>query len=216
MTQSRLDTLSRRESLRLGAGLITTTALAGCGSVLPRDTIEKRFFSFETRRPSALPSLPNGPVMAVRRFQASPEAEGRGLVTKTDALRASADFYDEFFAPPAALIQQTATEWLGSAGLFQAVLPSPAPIDAAYRLDGLLNAIYGDLSTTPPRARIALQLLVTDLRPSSDVLLLSWTGDDGEPVADASPSAMVRGWSIVLARLLTAFEMALRAKLAVA
>lgn len=90
---------------------------AACSSPLEKPPIEQRYYTLDATRPEATTSVPRGAdVVAVRRFRASPGYEGRELVFATGTGQFRTDFYNVFFAPPAAMLADEARNgWTAAA-----------------------------------------------------------------------------------------------------
>ncbi|MCU0987107.1 MAG: hypothetical protein MUC89_19575 [Acetobacteraceae bacterium] len=121
----------RRRSLLLAAPALA----AGCSNPLSRPFPEKTFFVLDVRRPQRLPPNPRGRVLALRTVTPAPGVELRGLVTRLAGGQQRADFWNEFFAPPASLVQDQLRTWLADSGLFSAVVDQGTRATPALALD---------------------------------------------------------------------------------
>ena len=194
-------------------GLLAAGALGGCVSGLSKPAPEKRHYVLNAARPGRAPTPANGLVLLMRRFTIDPAYQDRGIVTRTDGVTASSDFYNEFFVDPAQLVSGQVMAWLQAAGLFSEVVGPTSALAATHVLEGHVVKLYGDLSGAPA-AVLELQLLLMDVRAGGNRVLLHPDYDKREPAAGKDPAALVQAWNKALADSLTAFEQSVRSLVA--
>ena len=156
--------------------LLTFLAAAGvaaCTDQLKQPFPEKHYFLVDCQRPGTLPPPNNALVLTMRPFQVSPSFRDRGLVLRTDDQSWRTDFYNAFFVSPGAMIESVTERWLGHAGLFSAVTPGASRLPPTHALEGVLTALYGDISGSDAKAVIELELLLLDIRNSASVIAAS-------------------------------------------
>lgn len=200
---------SRRSLLKTGLAFV----VAGCSDPLQQPYPEKRSFVIRAERPEKAPAARNGLVLGIRRFRVSPGYDGRGLVTRTDALSQKSDFYNEYFVAPGNMAEETVSTWLRDSGLFSSVVPALSQLTPTHALEGTLVSLYGDYSLGQPQAVIDLQILVLDIRDRANRVVATGDYKRMVPVQDRSPDALVRGLSLAFAQAMTGFEAELRAAL---
>lgn len=195
----------RRRAL-LGAGLV-----AACGNPLVRPYPEKRLYVLEARRPSSLPAPPRGRTLVVRSVTPAAGMEGRGLITRRPGNVQDSDFWNEFFTPPAAMVQDAMRRWLSDAGLFAAVLDQGSVGRADLALEAVLVAVLGD-GTDPagPVARLHLQTLLVGLDRTPPRILGRGDFDRRVRIASLAPQDVVPGLTEALALVLADLEAELR------
>ena len=200
--------LARRSLL----GLVLGSALAGCVSGLSKPAPEKRNFVLTATRPSREPPASNGFVLLMRRFTIDPAFQDRGIVTRTDAVTAKSDFYNEFFVDPAQLVGGQVMGWLADSGLFSEVVGPASGLAPTHVLEGHIVKLYGDLSGSPT-AVLELQLLLLEVRGGANRVLLHPDLERRVPAEAGDPAALVQAWNKGLRDVLEEFERNLRAAL---
>lgn len=188
------------------APAILLALLAGCSSPLDKPPVEQRFYTLDTARPSSAPAAADAPVLAVRRFRASPGYEGRELVFASGDGSFRTDFYNVFFAPPAAMLGDEAREWLDRSGLFRAAVASTSQADPHYALEGSLVAVHGDATGGRNRAVLEVQFLLIDSRAANAPILFQRQYRRERPVTDGSAAALAAGLNVALAEILGELE----------
>lgn len=191
--------------------LLAAAALAGCGNPLSRPYPEKRLYVLEARRAGTLPAPARGRTLLVRTVTASPGMEGRGLVTRRPGNVQHSDFWNEFFAAPAAMVQDAMRQWLSEAGLFAAVLDQGSAGRADLALEAVLVAALGD-GTDPaaPAARLHLQTLLLGLDRTPPRIIARGDYDRRVTLPSLAPEAVAPGLSQALAVVLADLEADLR------
>ncbi|MCK8787799.1 hypothetical protein M0638_25925 [Roseomonas sp. NAR14] len=180
---------SRRAALLLGAG--AALALPGCASLFSRPYIEIQRFALDPAPPPGRGpggARRGGKVLLVRLLRAAPGQEQRGLRTLRADGTETADFHNEWTAPPADLVEEVVRRWLIASGLFAAVVApgSRAPADL------ILEAELTTLQAEPARglARAGMSAVVlrgADGRVASQLVLAGTA-----PLATPDPPAAAR------------------------
>ncbi len=188
-------------SLRgLAALLIGVAAFgAGCTTVLERQPPEKQRFLLAPGRPEPV-SGPRAGVLRVGVVRVSPPFQNRGFVRRNGEATSANDFYNEFAAPPGALLRDVLVEWLRDGTRFATVVRgSETPADWLLEVD--LEALYEDTSDpAAPQATIAFTARLLDARTAKVAFERHYAATD--PAGDGSPSVLVATWNQALARLL--------------
>jgi ABC-type uncharacterized transport system auxiliary subunit len=197
--------------VRRRALLAALLASGGC-SVLPsRPYIETRRFALTPTR-TAPPRRGRGQkVLLVRLTRAAPGLDQRGLRTRRADGTEDVDFYNEWVAPPAELVEEALRRWLTASGLFSAVtVPgSRAPSDLV--LETELTALQAIPSRGVARAAFSALLLSEPGRgtPPRVVAQLTPSGEAPLPVdsrGEATPEAAATAMTEALANALAALE----------
>jgi cholesterol transport system auxiliary component len=198
--------------MRRRALLLAAPALAvGCSNPLSRPFPEKTFFVLDVRRPQRLPPNPRGRVLALRTVTPAPGVELRGLVTRLAGGQQRADFWNEFFAPPASLVQDQLRTWLADSGLFSAVVDQGTRATPALALEPVLNGLFADATVSPPQARAQMQVLLLGLDRTPPRVLTRGDHDRAAQIASVEPAAIVAGFNVALAAIFAEIEASLRA-----
>lgn len=192
------------------ATLLACLPLLGTGCFsLERPTADKRRFLLETARPTSEPAAAAG-TLVVRGFHAQPPFAGPGFVTRLPGGAVETDFYHEWFAPLGAQLGEATRRWLGSSGLFAAVIHDGSQVLPTHLLEGDLLELSIDRSATPAQA--VLQLEVVVLGSTRDIVLHTKLLRR-EALREAAPEAAVAAWQTCLAGALHDLEAQLRTKL---
>lgn len=182
-----------------------TALLAGCFS-LERETPPVRTYALSLERKAAEGGQG---MLAVGRFEVSPRFAGREIVYRQTDVLYEADPYHAFLAEPAQLVREQVEAWLRDAGLFSHVGDPVRMPDADLRLEGVVEALYGDYrDRASPRARLELRVLA---RAADGRLALDRSYDADVPLRDLERATLVRGWEVGLRRILEALTADLRA-----
>lgn len=201
--------MTPRRSLLLAAPALA----AGCDNPLSRPFPEKALFVLDVRRPQRLAPNPRGRVLVLRTVTPAPGAELRGVVTRLPGGQQRADFWNEFFAPPAALVQDQLRTWLADSGLFAAVVDPGTRATPSLALEPALNGLFADASVAPPVARAQLQTLLLGLDRTPPRVLAKGEHDRAAQLASLEPAAIVAGLNVALAAVFAEIEASLRAAL---
>ncbi len=195
-----------RRSLLLAAPAL----LAACANPLSQPFPDKKLFVLDVRRPQRLPPNPRGRVLVVRTITPAPGAELRGITTRLEGGQIRTDFWNEFFAPPAALVQDQLRTWLSESGLFAAVVDQGSRTTPGLALEGVLNGLFAEATETPPTARAQMQALLLGLDRSPPRVVAQGEYDRRAQIASLEPAAIVAGFNVALAAIFSEIEAALR------
>jgi cholesterol transport system auxiliary component len=198
--------MTRRRRLLLAAPALA----AGCANPLSQPFPEKTFFVLEVRRPQRLPPDPRGPVLVVRSVTAGPGAELRGIVTRFQGGQQRADFWNEFFSPPPALVGDQLRQWLADSGLFSAVVDQGTRATPALALEPVLNALFADAIEAPPVARVQMQTLTLRLDRTPPRVLAQHDHDRTARIDSLAPVSIVAGFNRALAAIFADIEASFR------
>lgn len=188
--------------LCLGLAVLLLDGCVGFSKSYP----EKHSYALEVmRQGEAFASTP-GTVLKIRKFRASPAVGEKELVYRTSDARYEADFYNEWFVMPNAMITQQVLNWLTTAGLFEYVMDSSGPLPATHILEGTVTALYGDYRTTPTKAVLGLQVFLIHERVSQSDIVLQREYRREIELTEKTPEALVNGWNAALRRILSALD----------
>ena len=191
--------------LRSGAICITLVVLGACVS-LTKSYPEKHYYALDVARQGDTLNPVSLTILKIRKFRASPSFEGKEFVYRTSAAQYEADFYNEWFVPPNAMLTQQVQSWLTRSGLFQYVVDSSGPVDSTHILEAAVTALYGDYRVNSGKAVLALQFFL--VHEASDPADIVWHQEYRKEVelTEMSPEALVNGWNNALRLILTALE----------
>lgn len=191
--------------------LLGGLAVGACSNPLSQPYPEKQLFLLEARRPGAPQRTPRGKVVLVRDVQSTPGTESRSLVTRLPGGQQRSDFWNEFFAPPAAMVDDALRRWLTESGAAAAVLAPGSRARADIAIEATLTALFGDgTEAAAPRARVGLAVLFLGVDRDPARILGQVTIDEAAPVASLAPAAVAAGLNAALGNALARVEGALR------
>ena len=178
---------------------------SGCMGALKSDYPERRYYTLAAERSgSAAPAAKEG-VLRVRRFTASKLSEGTEIVSRTAEAEYETDFYNAFFAPPASQLTEQTHRWLGSSGLFSAVVGTGSSLPETHVLEGNLIALYADRRQSTV-AVMEIQFMLVRVTADSSGAVFQKTYREGVAVTENGAEGVVRGWNGALGRILAALE----------
>ena len=184
---------------------IALLVFGGCVS-LSKSYPEKHYYALEVARQEEPFAPVSQTVLKVRKFRTSPSFEGKEFVYRTSDARYDADFYNEWFASPNAMLTQQVLSWLTVAGLFQYVMDSSGPLAATHILEGTVTALYGDYRAIPSKAVLGLQFFLIHEASSPAAIILHQEYRKEVELTEKSPEALVSGWNAALRFILTALD----------
>ena len=179
--------------------LALAATIAGCS--LTRPAPVKNTFLLDPARPA--PAAVTRPAtLRIGTFNVSAEYRDRAFTYRTGDVKYEADFYNEFFVPPAAMIAQATTKALASANVFTRVVPAgSAPEDGDFVLEGFVADLYADARAKPAAAVVGINYYLTRTSFPSTVV---WSRDYRErvPLTGTTPEALAEAWNDALGRVL--------------
>jgi cholesterol transport system auxiliary component len=136
---------------------------------------------------------------------------GSALVYRLDDVRYASDPYHVFAADPGAMLGGRMAEWLERTGPFRNVVaPGSAP-PAQYVLEVTVGDLYGDFRLgRAPAAVVSVQFVLIDQTNARPKVAFERTIAATAPLSNASPDALVRGYGVALAEILSQVAKELR------
>jgi cholesterol transport system auxiliary component len=198
-SRSPLRAFARAFAAAAGAVLIAT-ALGACS--LSRPAPVKRTFLLEPPAPARLATT-RATTLRVGAFSVGAAYRGKAFVYRQDDLEFEADFYNEFFVAPAAMLSEAAAKALAASGAFRRVIPPGATDEGDWVLDGFVGELYGDARDA---AKPAAVLSVTFyLSPAHSLVpSVAWSREYRQrvPVAAPGPDGLAAAWNAALGAVL--------------
>jgi cholesterol transport system auxiliary component len=185
--------------------LLCCVLLGSCVNI-ERSYPDKHYFVLEVslKQPPTTRTV-NG-VLAVSDMRVSRRYEGQSFVYRLSETSYESDFYNQFLIAPAALITEEVRKALAQAQVFEHVIGSSTDWEAAYRLQGAVNSLYGDFTDAQaPRAVIEMQFFLTKKTPTGEAIVMAKRYTKSVPVGARSPDALVKGWDTALEDILNSF-----------
>jgi ABC-type uncharacterized transport system auxiliary subunit len=134
---------------------------------------------------------------------AAPAYDGRALLYRVGPDRYENDFYNEFLAPPARLLAETASDRLTRASQRLRVTSVPGLVMADFGLEAHIQDLYGDFRFIPPRAVMTLRFTLNDLQPAVARVALDRLYTCERPLAGRGGAAeLVAAYGLCLADIL--------------
>jgi cholesterol transport system auxiliary component len=202
----------RKLSLKLWCtSLLLSVLLCGCVS-LDRSYPEKHYFVLEINRDVKPLDDPLNGIVEVADIRISPRYEGQSFIYRISDGGYESDFYNQFLIPPTALVTEEVRRGLAQSGISQYVIDSSNQIQPTYRLDGTVNAIYGDFrNATAARAVLEMEFFLTKPAPGATQVLMAKRYSKSVPLTDRTPEALVKGWNEALKEILRSLVTDLKA-----
>jgi cholesterol transport system auxiliary component len=183
--------------------------LSGCLR-LEKPYPQKSSYSLETT-PDAVARQPlSSRILQIGKFDSAPSYRSKTFIYRTGEQTWQADYYHEFFTPPAAMLTEQCRRWLQQTGLFGQINQSGYP-PATDLLQGRIVALYGDYRPgQAPMAVLELRLtLINDSRNPAQTIL-DQLYRRRLPLVDREPATLVQAWNEALTDILREFEGHLR------
>jgi cholesterol transport system auxiliary component len=145
-------------------------------------------------------------VLAVSDMRVSRRYEGQSFVYRVSDTRYESDFYNQFLIAPAALVTEEVRRALAQSQVFEDVIGSSTDLESAYKLQGVVNSLYGDFTdANAPRAVMEMQFFLTKKTPTGEAIVLVKRYMKSAAVSARSPDALVKGWDTALQDILSSF-----------
>jgi cholesterol transport system auxiliary component len=175
------------------AVILAALALPAC-SVLPdRPYQQTQRFILAPERPPGRAPAKRGPVLLLRTLRAAPGLDQRGLRILGARDDVTVDFWNEWTAPPADLVEEALRRWLLASGRFGAVTAPGSRLRADLILEGELTRLQAEPSLGLARASLSALLLANgntgDTRVLGQVLADGTAPLPGGPRADGRVAA---------------------------
>ena len=193
----------RRLSLKLsGASLLVGMVLWGCVS-LDRSYPERHYFVLEVNRNTPPSDTQVNVIVEVADMRISPRYEGQSFNYRISDGGYESDFYNQFLISPAALVTEEVRRGLAQAGVSKYVINSSSQIQPTYRLDGTIDAIYGDFrNANAARAVLEIEFFLTKPAPGAAQVVMVKRYSKSVPLSGPTPEALVKGWNTALEEIL--------------
>ena len=131
---------------------------------------------------------------------------GKAFVYRQDEIKFDADYYNEFFVAPTAMLSEATARALASANVFRRTIPPGATDAGDYVLDGFASEFYGDLrDAAKPVAAVAITFYLSPANSIAPTVIWSREYRQRIAVTETTPDAFARalnaGLSAILADL---------------
>jgi len=185
--------------------LLCCVLLGACVN-LERSYPDKHYFVLDvSSKPPSTTRTVKG-VLAVSDMRVSRRYEGQSFVYRLSDTSYESDFYNQFLIAPAALITEEVRKTLAQAQVFEDVISSSTDWEPTYRLQGVVNSLYGDFTDAhAARAVMEMQFFLTKKTPAGEEIVMAKRYIKSVPVSARSPDALVKGWDTALEDILNSF-----------
>ena len=187
-------------SLGILAALVIVSALVACS--LSRPSVARRTFLLEPS-PPPMASVQKLQTLRVGLINAAAPYRGKAFVYRQDELKFEADYYNEFFVAPAAMLSEVTAQALAAANVFRRTISPGASEVGDYVLDGFASELYGDLrDPSKPVAAVAITFYLSPANALVPNVIWSREYRQRVPVAATTPDAFARAWNAALSTIL--------------
>lgn len=185
--------------------LLWFALLLGCVN-LERSYPDKHYFVLEVPRIEQPPGQPGKGILEVTEMRVSPRYADPNFVYRLSDTGYESDFYNQFLIAPAALVTEEVRKALGQSGIFDYVVTPSTQLPSNYRLQGNVNALYGDFrKADAARAAVEIEFFLTKQGGNPNGIVLAKRYSKAAPLSGRSPDALVKGWNEALAAAVGAF-----------
>jgi len=186
--------------LALVAVVGVAAAIGACS--LSRPALAKRTFLLEPASPP-MASVQKLASVRVGLVNVAAPYRGKAFVFRQDELKFDADYYNEFFVAPAAMLSEATARALASANVFRRTIPPGAADAGDYLLEGFASEFYGDArDAAKPVAAVAITYYLSPANVVTSNVIWSREYRQRAPLADATPEALARAFNAALSAIL--------------
>jgi len=155
----------------------------------------------------AIPKPPHPERLRVERVRVAAAYDRTALVYRLNAVRYVSDPYHTFLADPGPMLSNRIAEWLAAAGLFKAVDAPGGAAPAPWVLEATVTELYGDFEAggDNPAAVMSIRFTIIDEGSARPKVAYERSLSRRVPVSRAAPEALVSGYGMALADILTQF-----------
>jgi len=186
---------------------------SGCAGMLKQAPVAKSYFAIDpgAPEPNTPTSRPSGKVLLVRTLRVSPPYDGLLFVYRIGPSQFDADYYNNFIAPPAALLTGAMIRWLSRDSGMTVCDPS-SELQSDLILEGNVTDLYIDSTqAAAPRAVVGGRFFLTRQRAGSVELIMERRYEETAPVVTRSAAGFASAWGQAYRRLLADLTRDLRA-----
>ncbi len=166
-------------------------AVAAC-SPFSRSAAVRETYLLQPPLPAASAATPRAGSLGVGTVRVAAPYRGREFVFRTGALRFESNYYFQFLVDPAAMVTDGTVRALEAAQPFAEVVGPGSGLDADWRLDGFVSALYADVrDPAQPAAELDVTWYLTPAEGGARTPV--WTREYRQrtPMRDATPQAYV-------------------------
>ncbi len=183
-------------------------ALTGCVNVgLKKAYPDIRTYSLDAGSQQHTTAAGAPVSIRINPFSAVPNFGDRYLTYRTGGTSYEQDFYNQFMASPAKIIEAQISDWMKESPLVSFVIPADSEDTPAYVIEGKLADLSGDYrNVAEAKAVLKIQLTVGSPDPKNPKVLFQKMYASEIPIGQPSPKLLTEGWSQGLGRIMAEFE----------
>jgi len=182
-------------------GVIAVAATLGA-CTLARPYVTKNTFLLEPT-PPPMASVQKLVSVRVGVVNVAAPYRGKAFVYRHGELQFEADYYNEYFVAPAAMLSEATARGLAAANVFRRVMPPGTTDEGDYVLDGFASEFYGDMrDAAKPAAALAVTFYLSPVNALTPKVIWSREYRQRAPVAEATPEAFARALNVGLSTIL--------------
>ena len=185
---------------------LTALAVVGTSGCFRRQFPTQRHFVIDVERTAAPRAAVSG-FLQLRPVSAAAQYDRKSFVYRTSDVTFVDDFYNAFYVPPTRMLSSVAHRWLGSSGLFTAVVSVDSASTAQWMLELRLSDLYVDRRHEGQHTAVAgVEMTLLELGKSGPKAVFEQRYLESEPTAERNGDAYVKAWGLALGRVLSRME----------
>ena len=127
-------------SATFGCVILAVLSVSGC---ISRSAVVKNTFLLEAQRSGQAKKGESEVILAVQPFSITPAFQRNGIVVRISENEYAADYYNEYFVPPAVMVTGLTRQWLAESGLFNQVLSPNSTVKKGVAVALLISFFSG-------------------------------------------------------------------------
>lgn len=193
--------------------LVALFSSVGCVNVsVDRQSLERRYFVLDATNDGVPGSSNSTGILKISNLRVAPHYDGKGFVYRTADMSYETDYYNQFLVPPGAMLTDEVQQALTRSNIFQYTVNSESQLEPTHRLEGAVDALYGDFSDrTAPQAVLGMSFLLSREAADGPEVIFQRRYRRAVPVQRRTPEALVRGWNEGLEAILASLVADLKA-----
>jgi hypothetical protein len=181
-------------------------AVVGTSGCFRRQFPSQRHFVINAVR-TATPRAAASGVMQLRPVSAAPQYDRKSFVYRTSDVTFVDDFYNAFYVPPTRMLAGLAHNWLGSSGLFTAVVGVDSASKAQWLLELRLSDLYVDRRREGEHLAVAgVEMTLLELGKTGPKAVFEQRYLENEAATAQNGDAYVHAWGVALGRVFSRME----------
>ncbi|ADU63223.1 MAG: PqiC family protein [Pseudodesulfovibrio sp.] len=174
--------------------LLVAVLALGCAACVKMGgkPLDKHYYRLAPVRAQSLPAPQDGIVLNVRRLAVSDLYNTREIIYQLADGRMESDFYNLYFITPGSMLTSELRDWLAASGRFSHIITPGSMVVPDLILEGAVNTLYGDFSSTPPAAVMSMQFFLVDESTPDNTILFSKNYTQRIPLSQPTAQELVQ------------------------